>query len=219
MALKKQLNDDESYGLSPEEIKHAEKYLRKYKTKGAIPEVEALKLYELYMVGVEFSELRRQFPQYQLGQIILTAALAGWAKDRDRMQDSLRDRVQAKIIKSVLEQVDYLTTQLSVTNVEQMDEMRRYIIDPDNNPKPQMRISSLKEYKEVVETLHKLVVGASGGKKNGVLDTLEPKPTAPSKPPIGYADLDEEEDEWDLDAALAEENKDDNQEKGKEKDQ
>lgn len=202
MALKKNLNDDERHGLTPEEVKHAEKYLRKYKTKGAISELESLKVYELYMVGVSFHELRKQFPQYQLGQIILTAALRGWNKDRDRMQDSLRDRVQAKIVKSILEQVDWLTVMLSVTNAEHMDQMRQYIIDPKNNPKPPMRISSIKEYKDVVETLHKIVTGTAGGSgKQSALSILEPKPATRL---TGGDDHYEEEDDDDftLDDAL-----------------
>ena len=203
MALKKELNDNEKYGLTPEEIKHAEKYLRKYKTKGAIPELESLKVYELYMVGVSFTELRKQFPQYQLGQIILTAALRGWNNDRDRMQDSLRDRVRTKIVKSVLEQVDYLTTMLSVTNAEHMDEMRKYIIDPKSNPKPPLRVSSIKEYKDVVETLHKIVTGTAGGSgKQSALSLFEPKPATRLTNGDDEHEYEDEDDDFTLDDAL-----------------
>lgn len=213
MALKKELNEREQYGLTPEEIKAAERYLRKYKTKGSITEVESMKLYELYMVGVSFAELRKQFPQYELGQIVLTAALRGWPHDRDRMQDTLRERVRAKIVKSVLEQVDYLTVMLSVTNAEHLDAMRQYIIDPVKNPKPNLRIASIKEYKEVVETLHKIVTGTAGGSgKTSVFNVLEPKATKSLSGGSGDGDeaqeQDSENDDLTLDAALDEDNDD-----------
>jgi len=166
MALKRNLTDDEKYCLTQQEIKLAEKYLRKHKTAGKISEPESLKLLEMYLIGHTFVEIHQQFPQYEMGQIILTAALAGWPHDRDKMQHSLRDRVQAKVVKSVIEQVDFLTTLLLVNNAERMDAVRKYIVDPVNNPKPNLTIDSIKEYKEVVETLYKIIAGSTPGSKS-----------------------------------------------------
>jgi hypothetical protein len=140
-----------------------------------------MKLYELFMLGYSFNDIQQQYPQYPVAQIILTAALRGWCKDREKMMGSLRDRIQAKVVKSVIEQVDFLTTMLSVTNVQHMDTMRKYIMDPTNNPLPVIHVQNIKEYKEVAEVLHKLVAGvsSSGGnnKKNAMMDAL----TAPVK--------------------------------------
>jgi hypothetical protein len=166
MALKRHFTEEEKYGLTQEEIRLGEKYLRKNKTAGKIAENEALKLYELYLIGHSFNELAAQFPQYTVDRIIMTAALTGWAKDRDNMQYSLRDRVQAKVVKSVIEQVDFLTTLMSVSNAEHLDAMKKYIMDPVNNPKPDLRIETIKEYKEVAETLYKLVAGSTPGSQS-----------------------------------------------------
>ena len=84
MALKKNLSDEEKYGLSEEEIKLATKYLRKNKTAGALKDLEAARLYEMYLLGDSLAKIAQQFPQYPIGQITLTAALRGWAKDRDK---------------------------------------------------------------------------------------------------------------------------------------
>lgn len=165
MALKRSFTDSERYGLTQEEVKLGEKYLRKNKTAGAIPELESMKLYELYMIGASFNELHAQFPQYNIDRIILTAALRGWAHDRDNAMHSLRERVRAKVVKSVIEQVDFLTSMLSVSNAEHMMAMQRYILDPINNPKPPLRIENIKEYKDVAETLYKIVAGSTGGTK------------------------------------------------------
>lgn len=185
MALKKRLTQEEKYGLSEEEIKLAEKYLRKYKTAGALKGLEAAKLFELFLLGEALSKIAQQFPQYPLGQVALTAALRGWPYDRDKMMHTLQDRVKAKVVKSVLEQVDFLTTMMSVANAEHLETMVKYCQDPINNPKPDMRVTNIKEYKDVAETLYKIVAGASGGskdKKSPMLDALTP--TQPKKPEL-----------------------------------
>jgi hypothetical protein len=195
MALKRAFNEDEKFGLTEEEIRLAEKYLRKHKTAGAIPDLEAIKLYELYMVGCSFQDIHAQHPQYPVPKIILTCALRGWAKDREKIMGSLRDRVQAKVVKSVIDQVDFLTTLLSVVNTEHLEVMRKYITDPVNNPPPNIRVSNIKEYKETVETLSKLVAGATGAnKKNSAMfDTLSA--------PKGGQPLPEKEEPEELDPA------------------
>jgi hypothetical protein len=161
MALKKNLTDEEKYGLTEEEIKLATKWLRKHKTAGALQDLDAAKLYELYLLGDSIAKLAQQFTQYPIGQIALTASLRGWARDRDKMLHTLQDRVRAKVVKSVLEQVDFLTTMMSVANAEHLDNMIKYIQDPISNPKPQLRIGNIKEYKDVAETLYKIVAGAT----------------------------------------------------------
>ena len=93
MALKRHLSLDEQFGLTEEEIKISEKFLRKNKTAGAVPDSESMKLYELFMLGYSFNEIQQQYPQYLVAQVILTAALRGWSKDRDKMMGSLRDRI------------------------------------------------------------------------------------------------------------------------------
>lgn len=176
--LKKRLTDEERHGLSEEEIKLAEKYLRKHKTAGALKELEAAKLFEMFLLGESLTKLAQQFPQYPLGQIALTAALRGWAHDRDKMMHTLQDRVRAKVVKSVLEQVDFLTAMMSVANAEHLETMIKYCQDPINSPKPSLRIENIKEYKDVAETLYKIVSGATpSGKDKGkspMFDALSP---------------------------------------------
>jgi hypothetical protein len=133
-------------------------------------------LYELFMIGTSFKDMHLQYPQYPLEQIILTAALRKWPSDRNRMMSSLKERVSAKVVKSVVESVDFLTSMLSVATVENIEQMRRYIQDPENNPKPAMRIQSIKEYKDILETLQKLVDGATNPNKqtkSNMFGTLE----------------------------------------------
>lgn len=211
MALKRSFTEDEKVGLSNQEIEIGEKYLRKHKTAGAIDNVKALRLYEMYLIGSSFHEIHQQFPQYELGQIILTAALNKWGDDRERMQGSLRERVRAKVVKSVIDQVDFLTSMLSVASAEHMKQMRQYAIDPENEAVPQLRIKTIKEYKEVTETLAKIVQGATPNAKNNnmspMFDALSPG--APPKAQIEDSDevKEDEEEVIDLDKILDQENK------------
>lgn len=115
----------------------------------------------MYLLGDSIPKIAQQFTQYPIGQIALTAALRGWAKDRDKMLHTLQDRVKAKVVKSVLEQVDFLTAMMSVANSEHLESMIRYTQDPINNPKPALRVTNIKEYKDVAETLYKIVAGAT----------------------------------------------------------
>ena len=188
MALKTKFTDFEAYGLTQEELKLATKYLRKHKTAGKIDEIESLKLFELYLIGSSFRELSQQFPQYPIGKIILTSCLRGWVHDRDKMMHSLKDRVRAKVIKSILEQVDYLTAMLGVSSAQHVEDMRNYILDPLNKPLPTMRIKSIKEYKDVTDTLQKLMSGTTPGSKvPSIIDSLQipedaPQASLPKKP-------------------------------------
>lgn len=182
MALKKNLTEEERYGLSEEEVKLATKWLRKNKTAGALTDLDAAKLYEMYLLGDSISKIAQQFPQFPIGQIALTASLRGWAKDRDRMMHTLQDRVRAKVVKSVLDQVDFLTQMMAVANAEHLEAMVKYVQDPINNPKPPLRVTNIKEYKDVAETLYKIVAGATGGgvgkdkQKSPMFEALTAKP-------------------------------------------
>ncbi len=163
MALKTNLTDEEKFGLSEEEIKLATRWLRAHKTAGAIPDLEAAKLFELFLLGEPLVKLAQNFPQYPLGQIAFTAAYKRWPSDRERMMSTLKDRVQAKVVKSVLDQVDFLTSMMAVANAEHLQQMSDYVRDPQNNPKPSLRITSIKDYKEISDTLLKIVSGATSG--------------------------------------------------------
>ena len=203
MALKRALSEKERYGLTQHQIDIAEKYLRKHKTAGAIAITPAMKVYELFMIGSSFQELDQQFDQYDIAQIILTAAIRGWCVDRDKMMHTLRDRVRAKVVKSVIDQVDFLTTMLQCVNAQHMNDMRKYILDPENNVPPTITIKNIKEYKEVSETLYKIVQGATPGAKgktSPMFDALAPDVPESKKKTLP----EDEEEEFDPTQFLAE---------------
>jgi len=63
MALKTRFTDKEKFGLTEEEVKLGEKYLRKYKTAGAVKTQESAKHYERMMVGCSVDEIHQQWQE------------------------------------------------------------------------------------------------------------------------------------------------------------
>lgn len=150
---KVKLNAEESYGLSFEEIKEAERYLRDHKTTGVMNKTEAMPMYELFLLGYPFNEIHQKYPKVPMGQLLLTASRNNWVKDRERLAASVADRIKARIFRSTVEQVEFLTDMVSVATNESAEEMRKYIQDPKNNPVPVMRIKNIKEYQQVLEMI------------------------------------------------------------------
>jgi len=202
MPLKMNLNESERYGLSAKEIEQSQIFLRKNHLKSVIRPPESLKLYELYMIGYTFVDIQSQYPQYPLEQIILTAAICEWPKDRDNMLFTLRDKIQAKIMKSLVDQVEFLTSMVTVANVEHLEQMRNYIANPTTATPPEIRISSIKDYKETVDILSKItqstphsvagqnntpLYAGSNNKKQKPFPTSMPKKKLPAK--LLYGDI------------------------------
>lgn len=149
---KKKLNNTQLYGLTTDQVKEAEKFLNKSPAE-PLNAQEAIPLYEMFVIGYSFEEIQKHYSQFPLGRIILTASINHWIKDRETLANSIYDRVKARLIKSTVEQVEFLTDLISVSATENSEEVRKYLADPTNNKKPEMRIESLKEYKQVVDML------------------------------------------------------------------
>lgn len=151
--LKKRLRAEEKYGLTHEQVTLAEKYLRAHKTAGAMNQTEASPLYEMYLLGYSFEDIAQRYPQFPIGRIVLTAALSGWVKDRERLASSVYDRIKARVVRSTVEQVEFLTDMISVSTKESAEEISKYLANPKGTPPPELRIKSLKDYQQVVEML------------------------------------------------------------------
>lgn len=153
---KKKLNSEQKHGMTGEQILEVERYIRQPAAQGVIEKQEASPIYELFLLGYSPEELVKRFPQYSKARILYTAAAGGWFKDRERLANSIYDRIKARIVRSTVEQVEFLTDMITVSSVENADEIRRFLSDPKNNPLPNMRIKNFKEYQQVIDTLAKV---------------------------------------------------------------
>lgn len=105
---------------------------------------------------------------------------------RNKMLSSLKERVQAKVVKSVVDSVDFLTTMLNIATLENMEPMRKYMEDPINNPKPEMRVRNFKDFKEVLDSLQKLMyhvqTSSTSSKHANIFSQIES--VTPNKPMV-----------------------------------
>lgn len=133
------------------------RYLKKNKyTESLIPVEDHTKMFQMFVLGSSFVELAQEFPQYTLEQVLLTAAKWGWIKKRDSSIATLQEQIKVKILKSMIGSIDFVTMLLNCTNAKHVEEMRKHLSDPKKHKMPEMKIETLKEYKEMLETLQKL---------------------------------------------------------------
>jgi hypothetical protein len=153
--LKKRLASEEKAGLEQNYVKVAESYL---KIHGNTPltDVEAAPLLEAFLVGYSLEEIHQKYQHIDLGKLCLTASTQLWHKKRQEVASSIYDRVRTKLVRSVVEQVEYMTDLLSVASTESKQTIANYLRDPASNPPPANRIRSIKEYKDAIDSLTKL---------------------------------------------------------------
>jgi len=142
---------------------------------------------EAFLVGYSIDEVADRYPHADRQKLIYTAAVNGWAKKRQEVAASIYDRVRAKLVRSVVEQVDHMTDLLSVASTESKAQIAAYLQDPVANPPPQNRIRSMKEYKDAIESLMKLTekVSVLGSNRDNAKGSSKQK--ARAKTDSGYS--------------------------------
>jgi hypothetical protein len=153
VALKKHLTEEERYNLSDDQVYVAEKWLKQHQTKGTLSQQEAMPLYEMRLLGYSYIDISIKYSNIQYGKLLLTAALNHWERDADNISSSVFNRIKATMVRSTVEQVEMLTSLISVYNAETNQEIRNYLKDPINNPAPSNRIQNFKELQRTIEML------------------------------------------------------------------
>ena len=178
MSKYRTLTEREREGLSATEEKICVRQVSQYgPMKSSIGLEESLPLYEMYLIGHSYREISEAFPQYKLSHIIATGALRGWYFDKQKTMGTLKDVVQTKVVKSIIEQVSLLTGLLSVSSVENANAIRAYVESGGETEKPAMAIASMKEYQTVSENLFKIIKTIGTADEDGsVLKVEAPRP-------------------------------------------
>jgi hypothetical protein len=153
--LKKKLSSEEKLGLNNNEIKVIENYLRIHGN-NLLSDLEVSPALEAFLLGYSLEEVADRYPHLNKDKLLLTASSQLWHKKRQDLASSIYDRVRSKLVRSVVEQVDYMTDMLSVVSTEAKETMAAYLKDPQNNPPPINRIKSMKEYRDAIDSLTKL---------------------------------------------------------------
>lgn len=154
--MAKKLKAEERYGLTNDQILAAQRFLKRGDGTGPIPQQESVPLYEMFMLDYSLEDIAAKFPQFNYDRVVYTAAVGNWIKDRERLASTIHDRIKARVVRSTVEQVEFLTDMIAVSSKETAEEVRKYLQNPNTNPPPQMRIKSFKDYQQVVEMLLKV---------------------------------------------------------------
>lgn len=152
---RKRLSSEEREGLDQKALKLADAY---FHSNGDSPflDIEVTSALEAFLVGYSIHEVADRYPNLDRAKLFYTAAVQRWHHKRQEVASSIYDRVRAKLIRSVVEQVDFMTDMLSVASIESKETMAAYIKDPVNNQPPANRIRSLKDYKSAIDSLTQL---------------------------------------------------------------
>lgn len=154
--MAKRLKSEEKYGLTNEQVAAAERFLKRKPDAAPINQQDAASLYEMFMLDYTLEDIAAKFNQHEYGHVVYTAAVNSWIKDRERMAATIYDRIKSRVVRSTVEQVEFLTDMIAVSSKESAEEVKKYLQNPMANPPPQMRIKSFKDYQQVVEMLLKV---------------------------------------------------------------
>lgn len=179
MALKQDFNEEERRGLTAEEIRLGETWLIDHRLNTRVPRADCMEMYELYLKGTTLKELASKFPQWKYEQIILAAVLDDWFSERESAMEVVRKAVTEKVTNSMIGQVNLLSSMVDIAGREWLDEMEKYLENPLINPKPSIRIASLKDLATVQEMMGKAI--SSIAPQKAPVQKEQPAPTS-SKP-------------------------------------
>jgi hypothetical protein len=142
--MKPKLTNGQIYGLTAEEQGIAQRYLRKQGNKKISLDADTLdQMLDLFLMGYPFYLIQREYPQFTLDEIVFSAAIGQWHKKRELVLNSTHEKMRAKVASSMVNQIEFLSLLLQASNVESVQQLKNYINDPVNNPKPSFSINSI----------------------------------------------------------------------------
>ncbi len=142
-------------------------------------------LYELYLNGRSLSEIRAQFTQYGLGQIVHAAVEGRWNERRLEYLGGLMDRAKGRALQVAAESVEFISDSMAAAHKMHGAALKKYLVTGDPKDLGAFGIGSLKQYRDTVEVLLK-ITGQDGTKRvAGTVKhehTVRTIPTAPPPP-------------------------------------
>ncbi len=190
--IKSKWDEEERRGLTQEEIRISELWLVDHRLHTRVSKVDSLPMYELYLKGTTLKELSRKYPQFEYERIILAAVLDDWFSERESAMDVVKKAVTEKVVTSMVNQVNLLSSMVEIAGKEWQEEMDKYLENPQLNPKPSVRINNLKDLAQVQEMMGKAVTTSTPVVKVLPKAAQEAAPSAkPSKAKANSAIVDD----------------------------
>lgn len=118
-----------------------------------------VKLFTLFLQGIDCVEIARLNQGISLGQVIIARIEGRWDEKRqDHIEKLLRD-TSLRLQQTTLEGIDFIAAQLAAVHKIEGDRIKRFLQSGDKADLGTFDISSWKSYKEVIEIL-KTLTGA-----------------------------------------------------------
>lgn len=120
----------------------------------------ALGMYELYLNGHSFEEIqkvnKRKGSTFELGQIVDAGIRYEWAARRRDHQQDLFDSIALKVRQTQVESVSFTADLISAAHKQYGERLKSYLQSGDENDLGDLKIQSMKMYREAVDMLMKL---------------------------------------------------------------
>ena len=121
----------------------------------ALSEDKASELFQLYLRGFDCEDLRRANPGIGLGAIVHARVVWRWDLGIEEYRQKVRSGIVDRVATTSLESVDVITLLLSANNRNMREKLIKYMQSGNPADLP-IEISSVREYKGLVETLQLL---------------------------------------------------------------
>jgi hypothetical protein len=148
--------DDTRRTLSPREKTALEEY-EQSATSEPIALSTALEMYELYLNGHSYEEIlkvnRRKGKGFTLGQIVDAGIRFQWAERRFEHQKSLFDGIKTKVAQTQHESVSFITDVIAAAHKLHGNRIKAYLQSGDEADLGDLRIESLKQYRDAVQMM------------------------------------------------------------------
>lgn len=112
--------------------------------------------YQQFLAGFSCEEIAIKNPGVDVGSIIDARLRYKWDERKEEYISNLYKTMQERYVQVQMEAVHYVSDMLSAAHKLNGDKYRRFLISGNPNDLEGLEISSLKQYKEVVDLLLKL---------------------------------------------------------------
>ena len=116
----------------------------------------SLRLFELFVQGTQCSEIARLNPGFSQGMVLRARVEHLWDARRDSHLSELYTHTSERLRQIAMESVNFLGDLLAATHKLHGDKLKRFIQTGDDSALEGMEVGSIKQYKDVIETLGKI---------------------------------------------------------------
>lgn len=110
----------------------------------------------LFLQGYSCAEIAAQNKTFSESDILYCRKKFNWDRERDEYTANLTRRARESLQRQKMESIEFLTNTMSVMHKQHRDKMLRYLQTGNPEDLPEFQITSMKMYKEVIETISKV---------------------------------------------------------------